>query len=61
MAAVLMGENLWIHCLNSDGVFKIALPKIAKTGYKSYEVLHPGHPDSSQMVMNNHGDLLIMI
>jgi len=61
MAAILRGQDLWIYCVNSNGAYKISLPNFQKeTGNYEPRSFPSWSPDSKQMVMNNHGDLLLI-
>lgn len=61
MAAFLWGPDLWVYCLNSDGAFKISLPKLEKEeGMNELRSSPSWSPDNKKMVMNNHGDLLFI-
>jgi hypothetical protein len=61
MAAILWGPDLWVYCLNSDGAFKISLPKFEnEEGMNELRSSPSWSPDNKKMVMNNHGDLLLI-
>lgn len=59
--SILWDNNIWIHCVNSDGAFKINLPKaINEAGINAPRSIPVWAPDSKQLIMNNNGDLLLI-
>jgi len=61
MAAVMWDSTIWVHCLYSDGAFKINLPGTYNdASLYSYGSNLSWSPDSMQMIMNLGGDLLLI-
>lgn len=50
-------NNLWISCVNSQGVYKITLPDFSPTKYALPYSRPSWSPDSNQLVLNLYGDL----
>ncbi|MEX0896042.1 MAG: hypothetical protein WDZ94_03825 [Patescibacteria group bacterium] len=61
MAVIIWEKDLWIHCVHSDGAFKIELPKPEQeVGHYQSGSFPSWSPDSQQMVINNAGDVLLV-